>query len=230
MSMERPYRSIRPSRPEFWAAGVIAILLGVMALVPVELGAGPRVASATPDEGTGNLIVNKECLAPNPVTGKLAPSVKGGGDFRFEVLIEEPPFVIALFTLDCGQSHKVEGLQPGTYTVSETSSATNADATSGGFVPKENSCIGVEVKADKTGMRSSATCYSYSARLLQPQARWDRWRALSERAAFCQSWPSPFRVIRRLREPGWRGSRPCRHGSRPGRGRSCPRRRGSPRR
>jgi hypothetical protein len=108
----------------------------------------------TPSETGGNLTVKKDCLVVNPATGKLAP-VTGEGAFLFEVLTGTPPFETGLsasrtfiqFSLACGGSKTLTGLQPATYTVFETSiSQKPADD----FGETANFCIGVEVKAGKT--------------------------------------------------------------------------------
>jgi hypothetical protein len=114
-------------------------------------------AAKTPADATGKLTVKKECRAVNPATGKLAP-LTGDGAFKFELLTGEPPFTTGLsaartfiqFDLACGEAETLTGLQPGTYTVFETTGQTDPDLGSGEFVEKKNSCVGVEVKAGKT--------------------------------------------------------------------------------
>jgi hypothetical protein len=114
-------------------------------------------APKAPANATGALTVKKECLAVNPATGKLA-SVTGQGAFEFELLTGEPPFTTGLsaarpfiqFNLACGEAETLTGLQPGTYTVFETTGQTDPEIGSGEFVEKKNSCVGVEVKAGKT--------------------------------------------------------------------------------
>jgi hypothetical protein len=110
-----------------------------------------------PGDATGRLTVKKECRAVNPATGKLAP-LTGEGAFKFELLNGEPPFTGGLsaartfiqFNLACGKAETLTGLQPGTYTVLETTGQTNPAIGSGKFVEKANSCVGIEVEPGKT--------------------------------------------------------------------------------
>jgi hypothetical protein len=114
-------------------------------------------ASKAPADATGKLTVKKECRAVNSATGKPAP-VTGQGAFEFELLTGEPPFTTGLsaartfiqFNLACGEAETLTGLQPGTYTVFETTGETDPEIGSGEFVEKKNSCVGIEVKAGKT--------------------------------------------------------------------------------
>jgi hypothetical protein len=144
MSPKGIYNAVPAACRRSWLAAM-AVLLGVMAFAFVDLGTGPRLASATPDEGTGTIDMTKECVAADKRT--LVTRV---GDFRFVVVSKEHPYGIAQFTLACGGSQKVEGLQPGTYSVEETSKVAREKDSESEFVETANSCIKIAVEADKT--------------------------------------------------------------------------------
>jgi hypothetical protein len=143
MSPKSIYNAVPAACRSSWLAAT-AVLLGVMVFALVELGSGPRVALATPDEGTGTIDMTKECVAADK------RALTGVGDFQFAVVTKDVPYAIALFKLACGESQRVEGLPPGTYSVEETSQVAREKDGDSEFVEKANSCIKIEVQANKT--------------------------------------------------------------------------------